>query len=296
MSRDELKQHECVVRHQDGRAVHARVTGSPTFERVVFYSHGFPASRLEAMIANGVGRELGLTIVALDRPGFGGSDWYRERRLEDWAHDVALVADYLDIRRFAVLGVSGGAPTAIAAAGELMERVTSLSVVSGVAPTYYPKALEGMNLANKVLLKLGRTAPVLGRGTIATIATLWRSSPIAAQLWFRALLPEPDLRICRRPEVSKIMSLAIREGLKQGTRGAITDFELLISDWRHLPGRIRVPSYVWHGDADTYVPIRMGEALAANIPGATFRKVEGGGHFMIVDTLREILTTIAVHT
>ncbi len=296
MSCDELKQHECVVRHLDGRVVHARVVGAPTFERVVFYSHGFPASRLEAMIANSVGRDLGLTIVALDRPGFGGSDWYRERRLEDWALDVALVADHLGIQRFAVLGVSGGAPTAIAAAGELMERVTSLSVVSGVAPTYYPKALEGMNLANKVLLRLGRATPVLGRGTIATIATLWRSNPIVAQLWFRALLPKPDLRICRRPEVAKIMSLAIREGLKQGVRGAVTDFELLISDWRHLTGRVRTPTFVWHGDADTYVPISMGEALAENIPGSIFRKVEGGGHFMIVDTLREILATIASHT
>ncbi len=295
MKHEGLKQQECVVRHQDGRAVHARVVGAPTFEQVVFYSHGFPASRLEAILAHGIGRELGLTIIALDRPGFGGSDWYRERQLEHWAHDVALVADHFGVQRFAVLGVSGGAPTAIAAAGELMERVTSLSVVSGVAPTYYPKALEGMNLANKVLLRLGRAAPGLGRGTIAAIATLWRSNPIVAQLWFRALLPEPDLRICRRPEVTKIMSLAIREGLKQGSRGIVTDFELLISDWRHLLGRVQTPSYVWHGDADTYVPLGMGEALAENIPGCIFRKVKGGGHFMIVDTLRDILTTIASH-
>lgn len=296
MRHDGLKQHECVVRHHDGRAVHARVIGAPSFEHVVFYSHGFPASRLEAVLAHGIGRELGLTIVALDRPGFGGSDWYRERRLEHWAHDVALIADHFGVQRFAVLGVSGGAPTAIAAAGELLERVTSLSIVSGVAPTYYPKALEGMNIANRALLRLGRTMPGLGRCAVSAIAALWRTNPIVAQLWFRALLPEPDLRICRRPKVTKIMSLAIREGLKQGTRGAVTDFELLISDWRPLLERVRVPSYVWHGDADTYVPLVMGEALAENIQGCIFRKVEGGGHFMIVDRLRDILETITAHT
>ncbi len=296
MNHGDLNQHECIVRHQDGRAVHVRVIGASALKRVVFYSHGFPASRIEAVLAQRAARELELTIVALDRPGFGGSDWYRERKLEDWARDVALVADYLAVSRFALLGVSGGAPTAIAAAGELHDRITALAVVSGVAPVHYSRSLEGMNVANKVLLRLGERMPRVGRRLIATIAALWRINPILAQLWFRALLPEPDLRICRRPEVTKIMSLAIREGLKQGTRGVVTDFELLTSDWRHLLKRVRSPSYVWHGDADTYVPMAMGEVLAENIPGCIFRKVEGGGHFMIVDTLREILTTIAARS
>ncbi len=295
MNKNELKQHECVVRHQNGRGVHACVMGARDLKQVLFYSHGFPASRLEALIAHERARELGLTIVAIDRPGFGGSDWYRERRLEDWARDVALVADHLGVQRFGILGVSGGTPTAIAAAGELGDRVSVLSVVSGVSPLQHPASLSGMNFANQLLLRLGRASPALGRGAMTTIATLWRSNPIVAQLWFRALLPEADLRIGRRPEVARVMSRAIREGLKQGSRGVVTDFELLLSDWRHLLGRVRVPSYVWHGDADTYVPMGMGEMLAKNIPGCIFRKVEGGGHFMIVDTLPEVLATIATH-
>jgi pimeloyl-ACP methyl ester carboxylesterase len=289
------KHHECVVSHPDGRRVLASVIGARDFRQVLFYSHGFPASRLEATIAHERARDMGLTIVALDRPGFGGSDWYSGRRLEDWARDVALVADSLGVRRFGILGVSGGTPTAIAAAGELGDRVTVLSVVSGVSPLQHPGALGGMNFANKLLLQIGWQSPRLGKGAIKVIASLWRANPVLAQLWFRLLLPESDLRIGRRPVISRVISRAIREGLRQGTRGVVTDFELLISDWRHLLGQVGVPSYVWHGDADTYVPIGMGEILAKNIPGSIFRKVEGGGHFMIVDTLEPILATMAAH-
>lgn len=296
MKKRELKQHECVVSHDDGRVVHACVVGVRDFKRVIFYSHGFPASRLEVVIAHESAQKLGLTIVALDRPGFGGSQWYRGRCLEDWAQDVVLVANHLGVERFGILGVSGGSPTAIAAAGELKERVTTLSVVSGVSPVQDRRVLSGMNLANQFLLRLGGVVPGLGKGVITIIAALWRLNPIVAQLWFRMLLPEADIAIGRRPEVSRVMVRAIREGLRQGVQGAANDFELLLSDWRYLVERIRVPSHVWHGDADTYVPLGMGQLLARDIPGAVFHKVEGGGHFMIVDRLMEILETASARS
>jgi pimeloyl-ACP methyl ester carboxylesterase len=202
---------------------------------------------------------------------------------------VVLVANHLGVERFGILGVSGGSPTAIAAAGELSDRVTTLSVVSGVSPIQDRYVLSGMNFANRGLLRIGGVVPGIGKGVIAMLASLWRLNPIVAQLWFRMLLPEPDLAIGRRPEVSRVMVRAIREGLRQGVQGAANDFELLLSDWRHLVERVRVPSHVWHGDVDTYVPLAMGQLLARGIPGAVFHKVEGGGHFMIVDRLVEIL-------
>ena len=105
------------------RAVQALVIGCPSFSRVVVYSHGFPACRREAMLARASATELGITIVALDRPGFAQSQYYQARTLEDWAQDVRLVTDHLKIEQFYILGVSGGVPVAVAAAALLSERV-----------------------------------------------------------------------------------------------------------------------------------------------------------------------------
>jgi pimeloyl-ACP methyl ester carboxylesterase len=68
---------------------------------------------------------------------------------------------------------------------------------------------------------------------------------------------------------------------------------LLASDWSSLLSQVAVPTSIWHGDADTYVPISMGESLHQRIKGSSFHKVVGGGHFMILDTMDQVLEGIA---
>lgn len=289
MSKGSLREHEGVLTHELGRRVQFAVLGARDLSNVIFYSHGFPACRVEASLAHGVAREMGITVVALDRPGFGGSDWYGERRLEDWAEDVRLVARHLGVTRYGILGVSGGTPTAVAAAALLPSEVTQLAIVSGVAPMHDPEALAGMHWVNRGLLKVGQRFSWLGTLSIGVIATLWRSVPGLAELWFSSVLPKSDLEVVHRPEVGVILARNVQESLRPGIRGVVTEFNLLLSDWRGLPLKVSVPTSIWHGDEDTYVPISMAEILHKSIPQSIFQKVKGGGHFMIVDRLRPVL-------
>lgn len=272
----------------------ASTFGARDFKRVIFYSHGFPASRLEATVAHRLALEKGLTIVAIDRPGFGGSEWYPGRKYTDWADDVSLVAAHIEAARFGILGVSGGTPTAIAAAGVLSERVAKLVIVSGVAPMCIPGALRGMNTANRLLIRIGQRSQMFGKLSITSIAAIWRAIPATVSLWFGALLPKSDIDIVRRPEVSVVLARNMQEALRQGIRGAVSDYMLLLSDWSDLLNRVTVQTSIWHGEADTYVPIAMAEILAKSIQGSSFQTVEGGGHFMIVDRLEPILQSFDV--
>jgi pimeloyl-ACP methyl ester carboxylesterase len=272
--------------------VQCAIFGARDQKRVVFYSHGFPASRIEAAVAHREALTQGITIIALDRPGFGGSDWSGERRFEDWAKDVALIADHLSIERFSILGVSGGTPTAVAAAALLKGRVSSLCLVSGLGPLTAPEALSGFNFANRALLLLGLRAPRLGGLMIKAIASMWRAVPATAMVWFGALLPKVDKQIVSRRDVRIVLAKNIRESLRQGVRGVVTEFILFMSEWRPLLRQIEVPTTIWHGDADTYVPLSMAIFLRKEIQGSVFHQVEGGGHFMIVDRLPTILRSI----
>jgi pimeloyl-ACP methyl ester carboxylesterase len=191
--------------------------------------------------------------------------------------------------QYGILGVSGGTPTAVAAAALLPEEVTRLVVVSGVAPMHDPEALAGMNWVNRGLLRLGQRFEWLGRGSVGAIAVLWRTVPGAAQLWFASVLPKADREIVHRPEVGVILARNIQESLRPGTRGVVTEFSLLLSDWRGLPPKVVAPTSIWHGDEDSYVPISMAQILHKSIPHSIFQQVKGGGHFMIIDRLRAVL-------
>src|SRR5438046_6812360 len=126
---DEVRQ----LRLRDGRRLgyceHGVRAGKP-----ILYFHGWPGSRIEAQLAAPAARRYNARLIAVDRPGFGMSDFKAHRTLLDWPADVAELADTLGLDRFAVAGVSGGGPYALACARRIPDRLTSVIVVCGLGP------------------------------------------------------------------------------------------------------------------------------------------------------------------
>ncbi|GAH37048.1 unnamed protein product, partial [marine sediment metagenome] len=80
------------IRLRDGRALGYAEFGDPG-GRPVFYFHGFPGSRLEAQLGDGEASRSGVRLIAVDRPGFGLSDFQAGRRIVDWPDDVSALTD-----------------------------------------------------------------------------------------------------------------------------------------------------------------------------------------------------------
>src|SRR3954452_9092954 len=76
--------------------------------RPVLFFHGWPASRLQGAGFSVEAREMGLRIIAPDRPGVGLSTPQPGRRLLDWPPVVHEIAEQMALSRFLVLAVSGG--------------------------------------------------------------------------------------------------------------------------------------------------------------------------------------------
>lgn len=287
---------EITSKHADGRAVHAIILGEPRCGRVVVYHHGFPASGFEALVARKYTSDFGICIVAIDRPGLGGSDWYSNRTLADWSQDVALVMDAIGVTDFAVMAVSGGTPSAVALTTGLPHRVKSLTIVSGVAPWGLEGATEGANFANRAIMKMARKRPNLAKTTVRTLAHLWRSVPWMVELWFGVLLPKQDKEIVSNKFVGGTLAKSISQAFEQGIDGVVKEFELLAAPWEGELEKVKVPVHIWHGTEDTYVPFSMGRILHERIVGSTFHEIPQGGHFMVIPLIREILAEIVSST
>src|ERR1035441_10709914 len=109
----------------DGRRLGYAEFGDPRGPLVLWF-HGTPGARRQVPpVAREASKDLGLRIVCVERPGVGDSTDHLYRRLSDWAADVAVVADRLGHERFMVVGLSGGAPYALACAHELGGRVVA---------------------------------------------------------------------------------------------------------------------------------------------------------------------------
>jgi pimeloyl-ACP methyl ester carboxylesterase len=258
----------------------------------VMYFHGFPGSRLEAVFACRAASALGVRVIAVDRPGMGMSDGFSGRTILGWADDVRELADRLALDEFSVLGVSGGAPYALACAFKLPQRVRSAAVVSGVGP---PAAVRRASLASTSAIGLRLTAAAPWSAfLIATVlgALACRASPLLLAM-LSARVSRHDRRTLRDPEFRTVLSTSMRESFRNGSRGAVTDLILLSMPWNFDLQELRVPVQIWHGGKDRVVPMSMGLFLEQTLPDCQATYAEEHGHYSLIhDYLERILAHV----
>jgi pimeloyl-ACP methyl ester carboxylesterase len=284
-----------VLRLGDRRLLTFAEYGDPDGRPVVAF-HGTPGSRFQLTALDGPAREVGVRLIVPDRPGYGASDLHPRRRLADWAADVAVVADHLGLDRFAVLGVSGGAPHASACALGLPSRITRLGIVSGVAPPdcWAPSQRSG-RLERAVGLLMRTGGPVL-RALVAVALTVLRRAPGPALAAYRLVLPAADRRVVADPSVRADLREEIRRQSRTTATAIVQDLGLFARPWGLDLTRVGVPTDVWHGDADRAIPIEHARALAAKVPGAALHEHPGSGHFLLLEQAGPILRTLTSGT
>ena len=155
-----------VLQLADGRRLAWSEFGTPTGP-VLIYCHGTPSSRLEGLVLHHAALG-GVRVLVPDRPGFGRSDPQPGRSLTDWARDVAALADQLGIQRFAVSGISGGGPHALACAAHLGDRVSVVIPVNASPEVRHPLMRE-LSWRTRLLLGLA-ASPTLAGVAFAALA------------------------------------------------------------------------------------------------------------------------------
>ena len=239
-----------VVRLRDGRRV-TFVAAGPEDGFPVVYCHGAIGSpRWHTPGLDEVIERLGIRYLVVNRPGFAESDPSRDRMVADHARDLDELMSILGYGRFSVVGVSAGAPYALACGWALARRLVGLAAVSPLGPPDGPGASP--SLRYKVPLvpfgspRLGPPLAHLGLGALG----------LRRQTCAQAMID--DYLVCRRP-------------------------------WGFDPCELEIPVALWHGRGDRLVPLAHTLALAAAIPRCEAHVDQHGGHFFYSRRLAEIL-------
>jgi pimeloyl-ACP methyl ester carboxylesterase len=272
-----------LVQARDGRTLAFAEWGDPD-GFPVFSLHGTPTSRLWRHPDESRYAEAGARVVTYDRPGYGGSDRDRGRRVVDCAADVEAIADRLGLERFAVTGRSGGGPHSLAVAARLPERVVRAESVVGIAPfdaaglDWY-HGMDALNVRETGWAVAGEevAARELGREAAELLARIEAdASAVLGDDW---QLAPVDRAALARPELADVIREAFAEAFREGVWGWVDDDLAFVSGWGFDVAEIRVPTRVVYGAADALVPAGHGEWLASHIPGAELVVERGLGHF-----------------
>jgi pimeloyl-ACP methyl ester carboxylesterase len=259
--------------------------------RPVFYFHGWIGSRLDFGPNDGIARQLGVRVIAVDRPGCGSSDFQQDRRLLDWPKDVSELADALGFGQFAICGHSFGGPYVAACAYQLADRVTSAAIVAGISPLSFDGATRGMPAPVRLVLWLGGHAPVMTRPYVAMMAKMAVNKPDTFAKGISSILPEDESALLDTPRFDGFFE-NIGEMVKHGSKGAYWDARVFLGDWGFDCADIEMPVSLFYGTADQNVPIQMGEYYRDAIPSTEATFYEGEGHFIMYSRATEILNSL----
>lgn len=317
-----------------GRSLGFASYGSPTGFPVVFL-HGWPSSRLEGVGASSAALRHGVRLLALDRPGFGvssplagaGIGPRATRHVANFARDdVRAFADALGLRRFSVLGGSGGGPYALACArflpadrlagvallgsaglwdGDARKSVPRVSRAVGWLAAWMPWALGALARAAVGVAKWMASTKVGVRWLDAALVKLAEAEKTAAAEKKRATGadqdatdPTPADEAAEDPETSiaerreRVLRVAF-EGFAQGPGAFVQEAQMLASaDWGfRLEDVSYGPIHIWHGTRDANSPIDVVRPMARRLPHAVLKETDDT-HYTMHRYLDEIFEAL----
>ena len=253
--------------------------------RPLLYLHGTLSSRLEAAALHATSRRLGLRLIAVDRPGVGGSTPRRRPSIAGFVEDVRQLLEALGLQQTGLLGISSGGAYAASIASRLPEQVTRLALVSSMCP-------PGMGWRESPSLRL------LGWLARFTLLHLWLGAALMAFLvrrrgarLFREGARSPsERRAMALPHHPEILQRAWVEGTRQGAIQVARDAQLVLRPWDALLASPDCPIDIWHGLDDPTVPPSAARWYEARFPTATLHLLADEGHSLMVCRQEEVLS------
>jgi pimeloyl-ACP methyl ester carboxylesterase len=261
----------------------------------VFFCHGWPSSRTMAELTHAAAHDLGVRIISPDRPGISGSAFQANRKLIDWPPIVGELADKLEIERFHILAISGGAPYAYVTAWQMPKRVRAIAIVSGAPPIVDLSEHTELLRLYRWMLALYRSHPQLLR------ALFYLARPIAClrppirfrPLLLKLLLQPVDAAALRDAAAFEACFESQRRAWRASAKGVMTDAEIYAQPWGFRLEDVDVPVRLWHGKEDRAFTFRVAQEVAARLPNCVARYVDNAGHYSLpIRHMHEILADL----
>jgi pimeloyl-ACP methyl ester carboxylesterase/DNA-binding winged helix-turn-helix (wHTH) protein len=201
-------------------------------------------------------------LIRYDERGTGLSDWKADTiSFEAFVQDLEAVVDALGLDRFALFGISQGAPISIAYATRHPERVSRLVLFGGY--------LQGWR-------KRGTPEQIAQRATMLSLVPQgWgQDNPAFRQLFTSVFIPGATLE-----EMHWFNDM---QRVSTSPENAVRLIEVFGDiDISGLLPRVATPTLVLHSRDDALIPFEQGLRLARGIPDARFVTLESRNHLLV---------------
>lgn len=254
----------------------------------VFYFHGAIGSRREAKAADKIANNLGIRLIAPERPGYGDSDPQDNFKLLDWPSLVLQLANKLNINQFSIIGFSVGSNYALACAHSIPERLSKLTLVGGLAPYQTEVMQKHISPDFKPLYDLSLYDEDAALQQMSEMA----ASPEGLFNIIHSTLSLCDKTLFEQDHIRTHYKRSIYLAIKNSVFGCANDIYNLTRPWQFDLAEINLPVNIWHGRNDKLIGYAIGEYLSTKLTNSSFYSQDDSGHYFLFDKWHDILKSI----
>ena len=302
-----LRANSLVAQTSRGPVEYARQGAGP----VVLVLHGGLGGWDQALsLGQDMEAEACFTVLAPSRVGYLRTPLETGATPEEGADAMAALMDSLGMGEAAVIGVSGGGPTALAMALRHPQRVRALVMMAAITGRHTQPQQTTNEWAARVLFS-GAADLVLDFATWVVFVHMIRLAPrFMVRRMFRSTETFDRDRIDRRVRevfkhpaqrswMQRLFDCAVP--LSARKVGLDNDLKQFARLGVYPVGRIGCPTLVVHGRHDGNVPFSHAEFVGQNVPGARMFVLETCGHLLWMsdeaDAARqEVMSFLNEHT
>ena len=269
----------------DGRILEYWEGGDPAGRPMILHP-GTPVTRVFGRWGHEAAVAAGVRLLAVNRPGYGGSTTDDSASLMATGRDTAALAAHEGLDAYAVFGSSGGGPFAVATAVADPAHVRALGVVGGVGPW---RILDGPSRDPED----DRCATLLDAGEVARAWDLMRED---VRRWIDELatLDEGalvDRMLAAHGESSPLFHDPSYRALWAENLRSVIDhsdghaFDNLAwtREWDVDPRDVAAPTLLWYSEKDEDCPPHHAQWYAERIEGAELVMSADDTHLDVID-------------
>ena len=250
-------------------------------ENVLFFHHGTPNAGPLSPLFRHYADANNFRIIEIVRPGYGSSTAIPGRTIETISKINLEVANAFGIERFALVGLSGGGPHALASAHLAGSRCLAQLVIAGLAP--YDASnfdfVAGMTEENRDRWLLPSTSMDKFEASIEKEAAAMSSYSFEQ---IREML-NVDAEDPSSVEVISAFQAMFKYSLLNGVLGVKDDYLAFLKPWGFSLGETSMPVQLWTGTEDVSVPQSHSHHLHGVIPNSELRVIVGKNHGTIIE-------------
>jgi pimeloyl-ACP methyl ester carboxylesterase len=283
------------VRVRDGRRVALYRLAEGAGDRTVLLCHSAPGSGAFDPDPNETSAR-GVTLLAVDRPGYGGSDPPGE---DEWASvsgaadDVAEVLDQLGTGPVGVAGWSAGGRIALALAARRPELVDRVAVLATPAPDEEvpwipPEQKQGLEA-------LRDQPPAEVHAALAEqLSAMVPRDPAAPGAVGLVGATSDDNAALEAPGARERLGEMLVAAFAQGAKGMAADIAgYCLRPWGFEPAEVRAKTLLLYGSRDATAGPRHGSWWQERLRDARLEVVPGAGHLLVIPMWARVLSHLA---